>query len=194
MSWKLAPALNKLRTQVNKEWPKRNKASDGTIGDLAHSSTVSQHNPNRAGVVTAMDITHDPKHGADMNKLKEKIIKDSRVWYVIFNRRIWESGKWSTYTGINPHDKHLHVSTKQTSKYYNDSKDWTIGGTIDDMYKGKSAKYWYDERTKYRSAWQKELKKRKELEAKLLKAGDPTSNDQAVKDNLYNKIKGIFGK
>lgn len=134
MAWRLAKSLDKLRTQVNKEWPNRNKASDGTIGDTAHSSRVSQHNPNSAGVVTAMDITHDPKNGADMNKLKTKLIKDNRTWYIIFNRKIWQKNTgWQTYSGTNPHDKHLHISVKQTALQYDNPKDWTISGTIEDM-------------------------------------------------------------
>lgn len=130
MAWRLAKSLSRLQTQVNKQWPKRSKASDGTIGDTAHSSRASQHNPNSKGVVTAMDITHDPKNGADMNKLKHQLIKDSRTWYVIFNRRIWEKGKWYDYKGANPHDKHLHISTKQEAKYYDNPKSWVI---VEDM-------------------------------------------------------------
>lgn len=41
----------------------------------------------------------------------------------------------------------------------------------------------------------KELyKQKKDLQARLKNSGDPTSNDQAIKDSLFNKIKGIFGK
>lgn len=141
MAWRLARCLDTLRTQVNQAYPNRNKASDGTIGDSAHASTVSQHNPNSAGVVTAMDITHDPGHGADMNKLKEQLIKDSRTWYVIFNRRIWETGiGWKNYYGSNPHDKHLHISTKQTSNYYDNANKWNIGG---EEMKIEDAPNWY---------------------------------------------------
>lgn len=37
------------------------------------------------------------------------------IKYIIYNRRIWAaSSKWVTrkYTGSNPHDKHIHVSSK----------------------------------------------------------------------------------
>lgn len=41
----------------------------------------------------------------------------------------------------------------------------------------------------------KELyKQKRDLQTKLKNSGDPTSNDQAIKDSLFNKIKGIFGK
>jgi len=46
----------KLRDQVNRRWPRRDKASDGWIGDRAHSERISDHNPNKAGVVHAIDI------------------------------------------------------------------------------------------------------------------------------------------
>ena len=124
----LLKSLATLLSQVNQEWPSRNKASDGLIGDAAHQATKSEHNPNSAGVVTAMDITHDPANGADMNRLAEALTTsgDTRVWYVIFNRRIWEAGKWKPYNGANPHDKHLHISVNQSPYSYDDPSSWSI--------------------------------------------------------------------
>ena len=69
MSWRLARSLAVLRSQINDLSPNRSKISDGTIGNQEHASRVSDHNPNAAGVVTAMDITHDPQHGIDSEKL-----------------------------------------------------------------------------------------------------------------------------
>ena len=37
--------------------PGRDKSNDGTIGDTSHQARPSDHNPNKDGVVTAMDIT-----------------------------------------------------------------------------------------------------------------------------------------
>lgn len=135
MAWRLAGSLITLRDQYNAAYPNRSKASDGTLGDAAHAAVKSEHNPNAAGVVTAMDITHDPAHGADMNVLKESLIQDSRTWYVIFNRRIWERGVgWYAYNGANLHDKHLHISTMQSSNLYDDNRQWQIkGGSIVDQ-------------------------------------------------------------
>lgn len=130
MSWRAANSLLTLSREVNSLWPSRNKASDGLVGDAAHRAVKSEHNPNAAGVVTAMDITHDTAHGADMNWLAERLIKlgDPRIWYIIFNRRIWQGGRWQPYYGSNPHDKHLHLSTAQTSALYDDGRAWNLKG------------------------------------------------------------------
>jgi hypothetical protein len=133
MAWRLAKSLETLRTQLNNAHPNRSKASDGTIGDTAHSATVSQHNPNKAGVVTAMDITHDPAHGVDGQTLANQLIGDSRTWYVIFNGRIHVDGVWQKYTGSNKHEKHVHISTKQNSGAYDNAALWNIKGQEQDM-------------------------------------------------------------
>lgn len=126
MNWRLANSLIVLRNQVNAAYPNRNRLSDGTIGDAAHALVKSEHNPNSEGVVTAMDITHDPANGADMNVFAQSLITDPRTWYVIFNRRIWEDGAWAPYNGSNPHDKHLHISTKQNKASYDDTRVWPL--------------------------------------------------------------------
>ena len=71
--WRVAKSLEHLRTQVNNAFPNRSKASDGTIGDISHQGRESDHNPwvvdAGIGVVTALDVTHDPAHGCDAGKL-----------------------------------------------------------------------------------------------------------------------------
>lgn len=59
MSYYLAPSLAVLRAEINARWPGRDKASDGWIGDTAHQSTRSDHNPNSRGSVNAIDIDED---------------------------------------------------------------------------------------------------------------------------------------
>lgn len=124
MSWRLANSLTTLCNQINATYPNRNKASDGTIGDAAHAAVQSDHNPNSKGVVTALDITHDPAHGLDIQQLADALIasNDNRIKYIIANRSIWENGTWSPYYGDNPHDKHLHLSVKN----YDDPRPWVI--------------------------------------------------------------------
>ena len=61
---RIAKTLDVLRNEINALAPKRSKGSDGWIGDAAHQSRASDHNPwvreGGVGIVTALDITHDP--------------------------------------------------------------------------------------------------------------------------------------
>lgn len=139
-SWRVAKALLALRRQVNARAPQRSRASDGTIGDAAHASRSSDHNPwvrdATTGVVTALDITHDPGHGCDAGELAQAIVasRDPRLKYVIWNRRIANSSAigmaapwaWRDYAGSNPHDKHVHVSVKSHAAAYDDESDWPV--------------------------------------------------------------------
>lgn len=114
MAWRVAAALDQLLKQWNALFSKRSKLSDGSIGDAAHASRSSDHNPwYGPGIVTARDFTHDPANGADCQKLADALVasKDPRIKYIIWNRRIWENG-WTAYNGTNPHTKHLHLSVK----------------------------------------------------------------------------------
>lgn len=65
----LAPALVQLRAQINAAFPTRSKLSDGWLGDARHQAegdaSVSQHNPNVADVVCAIDVTEDLSVGLD---------------------------------------------------------------------------------------------------------------------------------
>ncbi|MEU0514307.1 peptidoglycan-binding domain-containing protein [Amycolatopsis sp. NPDC006125] len=146
VNWRLAYALVDLRTEVNTRWPNRDKTSDGTIGDAAHASRSSDHNPwvidreDGLGVVRALDIDVD---GIDAGWLAEYLRQrgltghDGRTGdhrligggYVIFNRRITKpdfSG-WKVYTGSNPHTSHVHVSLTQSGAY-DDRAGWGIAG------------------------------------------------------------------
>ncbi len=136
MTWRVAKALLKLREQVNARFPTRAKGWDGTIGDEAHASRTSDHNPwvrdNGMGIVTAIDITHDPAHGVDSYRLADQLAqsRDHRIKYIISNRRICSSEvqpwQWRTYTGSNPHDHHVHVSVKPDKRLYDDEAPWEI--------------------------------------------------------------------
>lgn len=141
MAWRLAKGLEKLRAQVNEKWPSRSKESDGTIGDEAHASRSSDHNPwvkdGSIGVVTGMDITHDPKSGCDSYALAEQLLraKDPRIKYVISNKKIasgtgqgQEAWKWRPYSGANPHNHHVHISIKSDKASYDSVASWRLDG------------------------------------------------------------------
>lgn len=137
MTWRLAGSLEKLREQVDEEWPKRSKISDGTIGDAAHASRTSDHNPwCGPGVVTAIDITDDSfDTGPDMAEVTEALreSRDRRIKYVIFNGRMFSSyptstydaWEWRPYDGINKHAAHGHISVN-CDVWKDDRGEWSI--------------------------------------------------------------------
>jgi hypothetical protein len=125
----LAPSLVALRNEINKRWPNRDKASDGWIGDASHQARKSDHNPDYSagGVVRAIDVDKD---GIDVQQLLDATVRDHRVAYVIWNRRIasatddgapWD---WEPYDGTNPHDKHIHISIRHTRAAETDTSTW----------------------------------------------------------------------
>lgn len=136
MTWRLALSLAQLRDQVNDRWPNRDKSSDGSVGDAAHATRSSDHNPwvkdGALGVVTAIDITHDPRSGCDSYALADVIraSRDPRVKYIISNRRICSSDvdpwQWREYRGANPHDHHVHISVHSDKKRYDAVDPWNL--------------------------------------------------------------------
>ncbi|MDQ6433378.1 hypothetical protein RB623_04860 [Mesorhizobium sp. LHD-90] len=125
-----APACRKALSDATLRWPKRNRASDGIIGDAAHQARKSDHNDGNA-----FDLTHDPANGVDCEQLAKEVIWDNRVTYVIWNRQICSTDqvhrrqadesctypryqgpekhrRWEPYVGTNPHTSHMHVSIR----------------------------------------------------------------------------------
>jgi hypothetical protein len=147
MAWRLAESLVVLRNQIDAMAPRRSKASDGTIGDAAHGSRCSRHNPNDFGVVTALDITHDPARGCDIHAIADHVRRfpHPELSYLISLGRI--AGRstgwaWHRYTGSNPHNIHVHFGVGQGSDCdpqppYDSPAPWNIGVWIpppeDDM-------------------------------------------------------------
>jgi hypothetical protein len=59
-----------------------------------------------------------------------RISKDRRIKYVISNRRIF-SGEvspwtWRPYSGVNAHDKHVHISVIDDPALYDDIAPWSV--------------------------------------------------------------------
>ncbi|MBX9729197.1 MAG: hypothetical protein K2X31_09840 [Sphingopyxis sp.] len=125
---------------MNELAPNRSEASDGAIGDAAHASRASDHNPwvhdGDTEVVTALDLTHDPAGGCDAGTVARAIVarRDSRVKYVICNRRIANSSAigqaqpwaWREYSGSNRDDKHAHVSVHAQPGVFDGSSAWNL--------------------------------------------------------------------
>lgn len=118
----------KLRDMVDDRWPRRDRASDGWIGDSAHADRKSDHNPNAKGIVHAIDIDENmgkgkARQGGNAKKLADQIVQYAastapgakRVKYVVYERRI-ASGtyqrtwwKWRMDKDYG-HTQHIHVS------------------------------------------------------------------------------------
>ena len=114
------PAAIAALRQATALRPKRMKASDGLLPSKAHiaQSPNSDHNSG-----FAVDITHDPDNGINCHEAYAELKSDSRVKYLIFKGKIWSLEKGDKeYTGSNKHNKHLHISIKDTCG--NDTKPW----------------------------------------------------------------------
>lgn len=106
------PAAKSVLRQATALKPKRKKASDGLLPSAAHlaASPTSDHNTG-----FGVDLTHDPVNGIDCFDAFKKLQGDKRVKYLIFHGKIWsaKNGEYK-YTGANAHNKHLHISIKET--------------------------------------------------------------------------------
>ncbi|MGW1679401.1 hypothetical protein [Saccharopolyspora sp. NPDC002376] len=140
MAWRVARSLETLRQQFNARYPDRSTASDGGIGDAAHASRSSDHNPwvgpaaDGLMLVTARDFTHDPTNGMDLDRLTDELAasRDPRIKYLIGNGLILDSRpgnnpwKWMPYSGSNPHRKHFHISVHADIRLADDPRPWNL--------------------------------------------------------------------
>lgn len=116
----LAPSLAEFRKTVNDNFPKRDKSSDGWLGNAAHAKTKSEHNPDAKGCVHAIDVDVDDNDtGRDLRReILKACVGHKAVWYVISNGIIYSrtyNFAARAYTGPNPHKTHVHISILLTS-------------------------------------------------------------------------------
>ena len=116
----LCKAGQQLREQIDDAFPDRDRKSDGWIGDARHQRAgTSDHLPDKAdGYVRAIDVDKDldsrastGAYLADQIRICAK--KDKRIKYVIYSGKIASAKsfwRFRTYSGINRHDKHIHIS------------------------------------------------------------------------------------
>lgn len=130
----VAPSLDALLASVNQQFPKRDKRSDGALGDASHAARASEHNPcwtctgYQHGIIRARDFDIDDNDaGRDLRReLLAATIGHPAVWYVISNGIIYSrTYNWAArkYTGPNPHTGHVHVSIRKTEAA---AKDLTL--------------------------------------------------------------------
>jgi len=125
MSWKLAAAAQTLRKQVDTRFPKRDRSSDGTIGDQAHKRRISDHNPDKTGFVMALDLDEDgwPAHTfADQlleymrtsgDKRIKNIVYEGRVASGTYSNQMWV---WRSAPSLG-HAHHIHISFAEPAKH-----------------------------------------------------------------------------
>jgi hypothetical protein len=124
VAWHVNEGLAPLIAQMKAKYP---GIVVGTIGDQTHSAEVSDHNPNSAGRVNAADFMFGDKFTfSDGPWFTAWLIQDSRVHYVIFNRRIWtsETEQWGPYYGTDPHTNHVHLSVKDSA--HTNTRPWKL--------------------------------------------------------------------
>lgn len=145
--WILVPCLVQLRAEVNRIAPSRDEASDGTIGDAAHQAEVSDHNPDEVGSVPIHDADRTNEvHAWDADDdlresdlTMEKVVqfllgrcrsgKETRLRYIIYNRRIWEASngwKQRAYTGPSAHTEHAHFSASYETAKEASTASWHL--------------------------------------------------------------------
>lgn len=144
MGWVKAKWISRLVGRFDALWPGRTRAQDGSIGDTAHQSSPSAHNPddtpgsrperedadNKAEVRGA-DVD---ARGVPMQRVIDQILADpeqrKRFIYIIFNGQVWSAAYgWirRIYTGPDKHLTHAHFSGDPA--YDEDDRPFTFGAS-----------------------------------------------------------------
>ncbi len=124
---KLCAAGVTLRNQVNARFPKRDKASDGWIGDNAHANRSgwglngkgSYHNPAPSGYVHAIDIDEDFGAMGDSMKFAKQLaeycrlgLDNGRVAHIVYENQVASAtaDNWKFRGSGYGHTHHIHIS------------------------------------------------------------------------------------
>jgi hypothetical protein len=130
-----------LRNQIDAMFPRRDKKSDGWIGDRAHQARASDHNPDSSGWVHAIDIDENFgkgrwRNGKSAQALADQLIEyaasglpgSDRVKYVVYEDEIASgtyANTWWKWRGKGySHRQHIHVSFNPAAR--KDSTIWPL--------------------------------------------------------------------
>lgn len=139
---KLVAAGVTLRDQLNERFPKRDKRSDGWIGDAAHSARASHHNPDANGWVHALDIDEDFGARGDSERFCDQLLEyvragldHGRILHIVYDGRV-ASGTFPDRPGrprtfwvwrkdaTLGHKQHIHISF--TAKAEKDGRPFNL--------------------------------------------------------------------
>jgi len=208
-NWELVPCLGQLRVDLSRIAPNRDKASDGTIGDLAHQRSVSDHNDDEVGRVPikdadsrhevhAIDLDADLREpGLTMEMVVQHVVLrcrsgvEKRLRYIIYNRRIWEaSNGWRqrSYSGDNAHTQHAHFSASYETKHEASTASWHLEDIPVAM--TETDKKWIAQQLDARvdALETKLIAEINAIPRELLttKTGDPTNPDREVRNHFID--------
>jgi hypothetical protein len=201
-SWVLVACLKSLFDEFDELNPDRDDSSDGSIGDSAHASSTSDHNPDETGSTSREDSDNiNEVHAIDVDCSgpwpngmtftnavnlivdNHKYGRDSRLYYVIWNRKIAEESngwKWRDYSGSNPHDKHGHFSAKYDTTNENDTSSWGLVDEWGDTMNESDFKKWMtnwskstDGKKAFASAAYEDCVQRYDAQGQPVPASDP---------------------
>lgn len=151
----LTPGMKNLGNQFNKRWPRRDGASDGAIGNYAHTQEKSGHNPDDTSAhnaewdgdsdnkpeIRAIDVDNDlndPDVSFQMviDHMRKLPGLDKVIRYMIYNRKIYRAPDFNpeTYNGASAHTEHGHFSGAYSeSADQNNKFDYKFDELGDDM-------------------------------------------------------------
>jgi hypothetical protein len=116
----LCKAGQQLREQADDIFVDRDRRSDGWIADARHTKAgTSDHIPDPSnGIVRGLDLDANLDSRANTSvyladQIRQCAKRDKRIKYVIHKGKIASAKslwRWRTYSGINRHDAHIHIS------------------------------------------------------------------------------------
>ena len=128
MSPRLCPAGVTFRDQLDAKFSKRDKRSDGWIGDAAHSVRFSYHNPDENGIVWALDVDENMgtrglwRRGYACKRLADQLVQyaasdlpgHDRILHAVYEDQVvsgtFQSSWWKWRGSGYGHTIHLHIT------------------------------------------------------------------------------------